>query len=259
MELKKISGKEGRILEVLKEALNISTNKAKELLDNFFVYVNNKVVYISSYKVKKDDFIEVLLFFPKKEKGKILFENDDFLVLDKPPFIDVYELQKIYYKNYKIVHRLDKLTSGLLIFAKNEKIKKEFIDIFKEKKIKKEYRAIVYGKLDKYKKLNFPLDGKTAISYVNPINFNQNYSYLKVNILTGRKHQIRKHLSLIKHPIVKDVIYGPKIIKDKRIKKLPRFMLHAKYLEFSYKGKNFRFNADLPNDFQNALKELELV
>lgn len=258
LELRKIYGKSGKILDILKEELNISTNKVKKLLDNYFVFVNDKVVYISSYKISKKDKIEVLVYFPQVKKVKVIFENEDFLILDKPPFLDVYEIQKLFFKDLFIVHRLDKFTTGLLIFAKSEKVKKEFIEIFKQKKIYKEYRAIVYGKLKEYKKIKHSLEGKEAITIINPISYTENYSYLKVEILTGRKHQIRKHLSLISHPIVKDVIYGPKIIKDEKIKMLPRFMLHAFKLKFPFKDKIFEFNSPLPKDFQEALAKLSL-
>ncbi len=256
--MRKIYGKSGKILNVLKDTLNISTNKIKKLLDNYFVFVNDKVVYISSYEVKKKDKIEVLLYFPQFKKGKIIFENEDFIILDKPPFLDVYEIQKLFLKDLFIVHRLDKFTSGLLIFAKSEKVKEEFIKIFKQKKIYKEYRAIVYGKVKKYKKLIYSLDRKEAITIINPISYTENYSYLKVEILTGRKHQIRRHLSKISHPIVKDILYGPKIIKDEKIKLLPRFMLHAFRLKFFFKGKLFDFISPVPEDFKKALSSLSL-
>lgn len=193
----------------------------------------------------------------KKEKLNILYEDKYILVVNKPAnlltistinekektlYHQVYTYLKQKHKSNKvfIVHRLDKDTSGIVIFAKDEKIKKQLQDTWEN--VKREYLAIVNGKVLKnndtiktYLKETKSLlvystkdtSGKLAITEYERLAFNKNFSLLKINIKTGRKNQIRVHLNDINHPIVGDKKYGN--IKNKIVKRL---CLHASYLEF---------------------------
>ena len=133
-------------------------------------------------------------------------------------------VKKQYPKNkIFVVHRLDKDTSGVILFVKNEKIKKAFQDNWENIAIKREYVALVEGNnigkgiiksyLFETKTLqvlssNNPNKGKLAITEYESIKESKKYSLVKINILTGRKNQIRVHLNLIGHSIVGDKKYG---------------------------------------------------
>ena len=95
--------------------------------------------------------------------------------------------------------------------------------------------------------------GKEALTYFKVINQNENYAYLEVEIITGRTHQIRVHLSYINHPLIGDPLYGKKNDSDGQF-------LHAKELGLYHPKTNefMIFNAKLPNYFINKLEELKL-
>lgn len=192
----------------------------------------------------------------KKNRLKIIYEDKYLLVVDKPSnlltistfkeqnntlFHQVHEYLKS--KNVKafIVHRLDKDTSGLVVFAKSERVKNILQDNWEN--VKREYIALVNGNLKKDKgtiksylkesktlqvySTNDSKNGKLAITEYEKIKSNNNYSLLKINIKTGRKNQIRVHLNDIGNPIVGDKKYSK--IKNKNAKRL---YLHASCLEF---------------------------
>ena len=173
----------------------------------------------------------------KKYDDLIIDNNENFIILNKPQGIPVQGGTKsfknlidilsksnyfIYSKPF-VVHRIDKETSGILIVAKNRKYAQLFTSLFRIRKIHKTYLAITYGEISKsIKKLednlvNYDNKKKTiqkAITYVKIIKTSKNFSLLELNPLTGRKHQIRKQLYNIGHPVVGDKKYFIK--KDKK-------------------------------------------
>ena len=194
----------------------------------------------------------------KKEKLNIVYEDKFIVVVEKPPklltiatnnekertlFHKVIVYEKAKNKNNKvfIVHRLDKDTSGLILFAKSERVKKLLQDNWNGQ-VKRKYLAIVEGKLDKssgiiksylnetktLKTYSSKKNGKLAITKYNVLDKNKDYSLLDIEILTGRKNQIRVHMNDIGHPIIGDKKYGAKT------NPLGRLGLHAYYLEFNH-------------------------
>jgi len=194
----------------------------------------------------------------KKNKLDIIYQDKYILVINKPCglltvstekerentlFHQVYMYEKQKNKNNKIfiVHRLDKDTSGLVIFAKSEKIKYQLQDNWNELVKKREYIALVCGKVEKDKDTiksyirenknfisyssNKKNDGKLAITHYEKIKSNSKYSLLKINISTGRKNQIRVHMNDIGHPIVGDKKYKAPL------NPIRRMGLHATQLE----------------------------
>ena len=162
----------------------------------------------------------------KKRKLDIIYEDKYLIIINKLPSMLVF-----------IVHRLDKDTSGLVIFAKSEKVKHLLQDNWEN--VKREYYAIVKGQLKENKKIlqsylketkthlvysTKKSNGKLAITEYEVLKTNKLYSLLKINIKTGRKNQIRVQLNDIGNPIIGDKKYG--CIKAKRL------YLHAYYLEF---------------------------
>ena len=156
-------------------------------------------------------------------------------------------------KNYHIVHRLDKETSGLMIIAKNRFYAKKFSEMFKLREIKKRYLAIVKGKIKKNKGELYTKDnlrGKEIVSklYFEVISKKNNFSYLEIDLITGRKHQIRKQFSEIGHPLVGDCKYGDKKNKN------PLCLLSYE-IEFEYKNKIKKYKASIPKNFKIYLEK----
>ena len=129
-----------------------------------------------------------------------------------------------------IVHRLDRAASGLIILAHSKAKAAEFSRLFRERKIDKQYRAIVHGEfstIGNEQTIDTAIDGKASVSHITMLTYDseQNRSLLLVRIETGRKHQIRRHLSEANYPIVGDRLYG--IEGDKE-----NLCLTSCYLEF---------------------------
>lgn len=266
---------------------NESKNNIKSLLLRKNVYVNDKLQTKYNYELHKGDIISIKTsqFIDEETniKLKIIYEDKDIIVVDKPSGILTISTEKeknltIYHlvmnylksknKNNKvfIIHRLDKDTSGILIFAKSEKIKNLFQnkwnDIIKERR----YYAIVLNKLkDKqgiiksYLKenknhivysTNDKVNGKLAITEYKVIKEIEKYALLDINIKTGRKNQIRVHLSDLSSPIIGDKKYG---CENKLIKRLA---LHAYKLKLidPRNGKITQFTSDLPLEMKKIVK-----
>lgn len=213
-----------------------------------------------------------------KEKLDIIYEDKNIVVINKPShmlsvstekehentlFYKVSEYEKKKHKSNKVfvVHRLDKDTSGIIIFAKNIKFKSLLQNNWDSLVKNREYIAIVEGKLPNNSGVikswlkennnfvtfssNKPGDGKLAITKYKVLAFNAKFSLLKINILTGRKNQIRVHLSDIGHPIVGDLKYGNGLNPVKRM------CLHASKLELVHPISNeiITFIAKVPKEF----------
>lgn len=163
-----------------------------------------------------------------------------------------------------IVHRLDRDTSGILIFAKHEKAKLYLQDRWKE--FSKNYVAVVHGKLAnkegvltsylfenkafKVYSVNDPDKGKLSKTGYRVINESDKFSLLEINLYTGRKHQIRAHFSEIGHPVVGDNIYGPTDGEAKRL------ALHAVALTIThpFTNREMSFETEIPNYFKTLVR-----
>ena len=213
----------------------------------------------------------------KKDKIKIIYEDKFIIVVDKPAhlltiatdnekektmFHKVISYEKSKNKNNKvfIVHRLDRDTSGLLIFAKAERIKNILQKNWDNMVKTRGYVAVVEGKVEKkedtiksYLKEGKNLitystnskDGKLAITKYKCINKSKSYSLLDIEILTGRKNQIRVHMKEMNHPIIGDKKYNSKT------NPLKRLGLHANKLEFYHPvtGEYMKFESKTPKEF----------
>ena len=180
-----------------------------------------------------------------------------------------------------IVHRLDKDTSGLMVVAKKESAYLNLIEQLKERSVKRTYMAIVVGVPISNKIINEPIgrhpkirtkqavvkNGKEAITRISLSESFQGYSLLRVNLETGRTHQIRVHLSHAGYPIVGDSVYGarkqfaPGSTEDLKniISSFTRQALHASELELIHPSskKLVSFEADLPEDMSTLIGQLK--
>lgn len=228
----------------------------------------------------------------------VLFENDDFIVINKPsgqlsipdrmqsePSLKDALIQK--YGGIFTVHRLDKATSGVIVFAKNEATHKHLSLQFEERSTRKIYNGLVIGQPAETKGvveepiaehfsgkgLMMTTDkGKPAITEYEVMESFRQYTWMQFHILTGRTHQIRVHMKHLGHPIVCDDLYGdgkPVLLSSiKRRFKLSkqeeeerpimnRLALHAFQLSFKdIEGNEHRFEAPLPKDLRALLQQL---
>jgi 23S rRNA pseudouridine1911/1915/1917 synthase len=238
--------KKDKVYKVLAIQHGLSNSKAKDLCDKGLVYMHGKRVNIARAIIT----IDTKLVVKEQAKISIIFEDNDILAINKPAFMDSYELEKKF-APYKLLHRLDKETSGVIIMTKNEPTRSKCIREFQNLKVYKEYVAIVHGlcsdeiimndliETKKYKnksKSFISRQGKPATTTAYPISYVGKKSKIKVIITHGRTHQIRVHLAHHSLPIVGDIDYGFKSNAN-------RMLLHSKrikILDYDIKAKEGR-------------------
>lgn len=260
-----------RLFEVVAEEMGISKKQAQAAIDEKRVLVNGRRVWIRKHEVKENDLVEILIGEREPIQPKriaILWQDADYLIVNKPPFLlanaaeDSLEAKlRKQEKNRDIVavHRLDKETSGCLIFAKSADAKAVMIPMFQGRDIMKIYRAITVGKFSpNWKELHSDIDGYMSTTLVKLLDANKQASYLELRIETGRTHQIRRHLADKRHPVLGDKKYagtGSELSLEQ-----PRQMLHAYRLIFRHPktGETIRATAPLPGDFKRCLAQLKL-
>ena len=174
----------------------------------------------------------------------------------------------------RLVHRIDKNTSGILLLAKSKEVAQNITMLFKENKIKKKYLTIVEGKLTKrIGKITLPVTKKKIAGMekmvVDPyskekaetsykvIDCKKGLSLLEVYPKTGRKHQIRVHLQSINHPILGDNKYN-KTNDDNKEVSSEKMHLHAKEIQFVLNNNKYFFKASLPNFFKETIKKINI-
>jgi 23S rRNA pseudouridine1911/1915/1917 synthase len=260
-----------RLFEVIAEAMDISKKKAQAALDAKQVLVNGKRIWMKNHLVKEDDRIELLIedyapIIPKKIS--ILWQDADYLIINKPAFLltngsdsSVEAMLRKQEKNKTIyaVHRLDKETSGCVIFAKSAEAKTAAIPMFKGRDVMKIYRAITIGSFPKnWKEIRTDIEGFMSTTLVKTLDSNNYSSYLELRIETGRTHQIRRHLADKRYPVLGDKKYAG--TGNELSLAQPRQMLHAYRLIFPHpKTKEaVRAMAPLPADFRKCLSQLKL-
>lgn len=221
----------------------------------------------------------------------IIYEDEDLVIINKPQDMVVHPAPGNYTGTLVnallyhidnlssingiirpgIVHRLDKDTSGILIIAKNDFAHRELSDQLKNRKVYREYIALVNGVIkqekgtidapigrdprDRKKMTVISTNSKEAITHYQVINRFSKYSLVKVNLETGRTHQIRVHFLSINHPVVGDPVYT----KGKNEFNLDKQLLHAKKLGFIHprSGEYMEFECQVPETFQNIIEKLK--
>jgi len=158
----------------------------------------------------------------------------------------------VYKRQVYIVHRLDRAARGILVLAHKRKTAGDLSRLFEKREVEKQYQAMVVGKFPENLKITDDIDGKKARTHASLIQYSErkNHSLLAVQIETGRKHQIRRHLASSGYPIVGDRLYGraQKISKDEE-----DLCLTSCFLAFSCPetGRKKRFS--LPDEFRLSL------
>lgn len=224
----------------------ISNNEAKNLIDSGVVHAQGKKLLIARGLIDVNTKFRIL----KLAKPNIIFEDDDILAINKPAFVTSLSLEEKY--KFPLLNRLDKETSGVILLAKNEEFQKKAINEYKNLKVIKKYFAMVKGviseemliedkiltikgKHEAFSKISE--NGKSAITKVYPYMISGKKSIVKVEIKTGRTHQIRVHLANAGFPIVGDEKYGKNSAK--------RLFLHSYGTEIL----GYKFTAMLDESF----------
>lgn len=276
----------------------IPREKIKDFIKASLIKVNNEKVKPST-KLKMGDeiFIDDSLFevaelVPEDIPLEIVYENDDFAVINKQKNLIVHPagsivtgtlvnalLFKYGYDGLShiggedrpgIVHRLDKDTTGLMVIAKNNESYRYLKTLFETRQVHKEYLAIVFGNFDQKsgrienfmdrdphnrRKMAVRPSGRKAISEYEVLSEVDGFSLVRVHIITGRTHQIRVHMTDLNHPLLGDPVYG----NYKHKFKLDYPLLHCTHLAFKDKnGKEMVFDKKAPEDFEKYKKILGL-
>ena len=275
------------LLEFLLETLKgQSRNSVKSLLTNHRVSVDGAPISQYNFQLAKGDVV-IISKTPIHKKTRsnlpIIFENEEFIVINKPSgllsiasdkekgstayrMLTDYVQQKDKHNRIYVVHRLDEDTSGVLMVAKNEKIRDLLQDKWNDLVSKRGYFAIVEGQLENkqgtiksYLKKNAQNmmysskkagDGQLAITHYKVIKEIEDYSLLDVHIDSGRKNQIRVHLGDLGHHVIGDDKYGNPSNPIKRLG------LHAYELELEHPvtHKVMKFTAPMPKEFKTLFK-----
>ncbi|MBL7870548.1 MAG: RluA family pseudouridine synthase [Cyclobacteriaceae bacterium] len=228
-----------------------------------------------------------------KFEDAILYRDDDFILINKPPFISTLEdrndsqnilsLARAYEPDAQVCHRLDKETSGVLAIARNPEAYRHLSMQFENRTVTKIYHAVADGNHNfKDQKVDAPIlkqndgtakisrSGKEAQTHFTTYQSYKNHTLVACQPVTGRMHQIRVHLAFLKAPITGDEMYGGKpfyvssIKRGFNLKKLTeeeplikRMALHAFSLEFNLlDGSKMTIEAPYPKDFQALIRQL---
>ena len=255
----------------------------KKIKSSYRVQTGDIIEIYDISKFKVSDRLKISKYKPSRKEvdiydDYILENNDNFVVINKPRgiavqagtksfrnIIDVLKDSK-YFENTKpyIVHRLDKETSGILIVAKTREYAQLFTSLFRIRKIHKTYIALTYGKVSKKIKtlkddlITFEKDKKViqkAISHMKILKSSIDYSYVELNPITGRKHQLRKQLYNIGNPIIGDDKYFINRRADKVKIKNKNLMLHAYKIKFMINNVQYNFKAEYNKDFEDFIKK----
>lgn len=259
---------------------DISVKSLKLAIDTKLCTVNGIIERFSTHPLKIGDVVilyQTQTLHPKHLE--ILYQDEYLLICNKPAMLtsDMKVLQPLLKDRWLLGHRLDKETSGALIFVKNTAILQKLIALFKEHSVEKFYLALVDRQvLQEEGKIDRPIaklksyqgqslygvaatsDAKRAVTLWRCLKHSKSASLLLCQPMTGRTHQLRVHLSYIGHPILGDALYA----KHFFCKFSPiRHLLHAYILRFPHpvSAQIITVKAKVPEDFKECLKELKMT
>ena len=259
-------------IEIALRKKKIKVNE-KKIKSNHRIQIDDKISISSEYRNLKK---EKKYHFNRNSKKEIdemtIYQDDELLILNKPPGIAVQggtkikksidTLLKSSFKSLKtrLVHRLDKDTSGILIIALNRQIADHMSYLFREKEITKNYWALNVGKLKigkgtinkEIKKKNSKTYYKALTEYNNYMKINNNLNFIIFKPITGRNHQIRIHSKELGIPILGDKRYG-------NVEDSEKLHLHSRSVEFYHpNGNKMFFEAELPKHMREKWKKYDL-
>lgn len=259
--------------------LAVSRRMAKAVIDGRETWVNRSCIWIARHSLTTGDVIDIPARVAKgatkkdapaskseKRHIRVLWKDDNYLVADKPSGVlscgadnsaEAILRGQENLPNLVAVHRLDRDTTGALLFAKSHAAFLAAVEEFKARKVSKTYHAIVAGEF-KFQRttIDAPLDGERAVTRAERLAANRDASFLALKIETGRTNQIRRHLASVRHPVIGDRVFGKKSVADPRMMRVTRQMLHASTLELKNPldlKNTIRAHSPLPADFRRTL------
>ena len=259
--------------QFLRDELHLSSRQAKDLLDTRAVFVNGKRIWMAKHNLRKDDLVE----WPQQRKPRkqgenieILYKDPYILAVNKAPGLisdkdkqSVEALLREQEGNPEIraLHRLDKPTSGLLMFLRSSEHRETYLDLFRRKEMQKTYQALLAGQPNQDQvTIRRALDGKSTETTFRVLKRHGNFCKVECLIGTGRQHQIRRHAMELGCRVAGDTQYAQQIPISPIEKSLPRQMLHAFSVEFicPHSKRKIRIHAPFAPDFQSAIKQMGL-
>lgn len=215
----------------------ISRRKARELISDGRVLVNDRPVRVASREIGENDRLTITEELPELE---VIRETKEWVAINKPagmptqPTRDrahrsLEELLRVRYREIYLIHRIDTQTSGVVVFARTRAAAARLSELFATRAIRKVYLAVIEGKIEHELTIESPIGGKDAHTIVRPVRYGTDTTLVEAEILTGRTHQIRIHLKSIERPIVGDRRYGSSAPAK-------RMLLHAWKLEHEELG-----------------------
>jgi len=261
------------LIDFLAGALGGSRRAAKRRLDARTVFVNGRRIWMARHPLKKGDGVEVVgtpLSRAEEADLRPLYDEADYLVLDKPAGWTSTGTDSVEARlrraradaSWAAVHRLDRDTTGCLLFARGESARARAVNEFRRGAVEKTYEAIVLGRVPgTLRRLESPIEGRTAVTRVSVRARGAETSWLRIGIETGRTHQIRRHLAGAGYPVLGDRAYGTARALDPALRVVPRPILHALRLRLPHPGAkaNIEARAPRPRDFNEWLHRLGLV
>lgn len=248
--------------------------------------VSGDMVRIPPMQLKKAGDVSVPDALAKAVAEAVVEERDDFLVLNKPPGLAVHGGSGLAFgaidalrqargeSELELVHRLDRGTSGCLLIARNAGICRAMQGLFREREIRKFYNALIDGvwsegnktvdaPLEKNKehagerRVMVSADGQSAVSHFSCEAQYKDASFMRIEIETGRTHQIRVHAKHCGHPVIGDTRYGDNASNTAfKRRGLSRLFLHSESMRFEWQGDAIEVHAPLGGDWQQAQQEL---
>lgn len=265
----------GKSLQVfLKESLQISNRQAKALLDNRAVLVNGQRVWMAKHLLRKGDQVEWPSLPTAPKPGapvNILYRDDALLAVNKAPGRvsdrddkSVESVLRLQENNpaLRALHRLDKETSGLLMFLHGSEHREAYLDLFRRQEIQKIYQVLLTGKPDRDRiTVRKSLDGKSAETHFRILKSKGDFCIAECRIDTGRLHQIRRHALEMGCRVAGDRQYGAEMPLNALEKTLSRQMLHALSVDFicPLSRRKIHIHAPLPADFRDAAGQMGLL
>ena len=271
--------------DFLAKRLSISRRAAKAMVDGRSVWVNRTCAWIAGFRLHPGDLVEVPQRTLKaaraaageesrarpvpvdKRHVRVLWQNERYLVCDKPSgrlaCDDPKSVEALLREQESLpalaaVHRLDRDTTGCMLFAKSAAALQAAIGMFRTHRVAKTYHAVVAGRFPyQHQTIDAPIGGDKAVSRVTREAAAADASLLRIRIETGRTNQIRRHLASIRFPVVGDRVFGLKSARDPRLMQVSRQMLHASTLELPDPGdlrSAIRVHSPLPADFRSTLR-----
>jgi len=256
------------LITLLASKLKISRNEAKRHIDSRQVFINDQRIWMARHEVAGGDRIEVhaMMNTAPDELCEILWRDDHYVIINKPPGWLANGPGSIEEKLFKeagkpvhAVHRLDRETSGCMLLAWSKEDMERMIPVFQRREVKKIYEGIVIGKIPKgLTVIDRTIEGEEAVTLLNVLKSRGMVSRVEFTLVTGRTHQIRRHLTAFDLHLAGEKKYGATVLEKSALRNLTRHMLHARNLAFPHPhtGKQIEARASLPEDYRKTAKEL---